>query len=105
MVMISQSAFGGIAPKTSPKYLPPTGAQTALDVDVDGNSVKPLKGFGSVLAIGSPSNILPKPLPSPSARPLAFDACAGTNLVDALRQRGIKVHEQEFEVRCKAAKP
>jgi hypothetical protein len=67
MVMISQSAFGGIAPKTSPKYLPPTGAQTALDVDVDGDSVKPLKGFGSVVAIGSPSNILPKPLPSPSA--------------------------------------
>lgn len=41
----------------------------------------------------------------PSARPLAFDACAGTNLVDALRQKGIKVPEQEFEARCRAAKP
>ncbi len=67
MVMIAQSAFGGIAPKTSPKYLPPTGAQTATDVDVDGDSVKPLKGFGSVVAIGSAGNILPKPLPTPSS--------------------------------------
>lgn len=41
----------------------------------------------------------------PSARPLAFDACAGTALAETMRKSGIKVPEQEFEARCKAAKP
>jgi nitrogen fixation-related uncharacterized protein len=40
----------------------------------------------------------------PNARPLAFDACAGTDLVEAMRQKGIEVPPQEFEARCQAVR-
>lgn len=39
----------------------------------------------------------------PAARPLAFDACAGTNLTEAIRESGLSVPKQEFEVRCQEA--
>lgn len=38
-----------------------------------------------------------------AARPLAFDACAGTNLTEAIRESGLSVPKQEFEVRCQEA--
>lgn len=40
----------------------------------------------------------------PAARPLTFDACAGTNLAEAIRDNGIQIPQQEFETRCKEAK-
>lgn len=40
----------------------------------------------------------------PAARPLAFDACAGTNLTEAIRESGLSVPKQEFEVRCQEAR-
>lgn len=39
----------------------------------------------------------------PAARPLAFDVCAGTNLTEAIRESGLSVPKQEFEVRCQEA--
>lgn len=40
----------------------------------------------------------------PAARPLAFDACAGTDLTEAIRKSGISVPKQEFETKCQKAK-
>jgi nitrogen fixation-related uncharacterized protein len=40
----------------------------------------------------------------PTARPLAFDACAGTEIVESLRKQGVKVKPMEFEERCAAAR-
>lgn len=39
-----------------------------------------------------------------SARPLAFDACAGTDLAVAIREGGVPVPKQEFEKRCAEAR-
>lgn len=36
----------------------------------------------------------------PAARPLAFDACAGTDIVESLRKQGVKIKHLEFEERC-----
>lgn len=40
----------------------------------------------------------------PSARPLAFDACAGAALVEEMRKRGMTIGRMEFEERCAAGK-
>ena len=40
----------------------------------------------------------------PAARPLAFDACAGTDIVAALRKQGVAIKPLEFEERCAAAR-
>jgi nitrogen fixation-related uncharacterized protein len=37
---------------------------------------------------------------NPAARPLAFDACAGTDIVAALRKQGVAIKPLEFEERC-----
>ena len=44
---ISIQAFGGVSPRTNPRYLPPTASQVALNVEAYGQSVKPLKGLAS----------------------------------------------------------
>ena len=41
------SEFGGISPKTNPRYLGAGGAQIALNVEAYGESLKPLKGLGT----------------------------------------------------------
>jgi hypothetical protein len=40
----------------------------------------------------------------PAARPLAFDACAGTDLAEAMRDNGADVPQMEFEQRCQQAR-
>lgn len=40
----------------------------------------------------------------PASRPLAFDACAGTALAEAIRDGGVPVPQQEFEQRCAETK-
>ena len=40
----------------------------------------------------------------PAARPLAFDACAGSDIVQSLRMQGIAIKPMEFEERCAAAR-
>ncbi len=40
----------------------------------------------------------------PTARPLAFDACAGTDIVTSLRKQGVAIKPMEFEERCAAAR-
>lgn len=36
----------------------------------------------------------------PAARPLAFDACAGTDLTEAIRANGVEIPKLGFERRC-----
>ena len=48
-------------------------------------------------------DMLRKLLTNPKARPLSFDACAGSELVRALRANGIDLPKQDFEVRCETA--
>jgi hypothetical protein len=40
----------------------------------------------------------------PAARPLAFDACAGAAVVDAMRANGAEISPMEFEQRCQQAR-
>jgi nitrogen fixation-related uncharacterized protein len=40
----------------------------------------------------------------PAARPLAFDACAGANVVEAMRANGAEIPQMEFELRCQQAR-
>jgi len=40
----------------------------------------------------------------PAARPLAFDACAGANVVEAMRANGAEIPQMEFERRCQQAR-
>ena len=40
----------------------------------------------------------------PAARPLAFDACAGTDIVKSLRKQGVAIKPMEFEERCAKAR-
>jgi nitrogen fixation-related uncharacterized protein len=39
-----------------------------------------------------------------SARPLSFDACAGTDVVEAMRANGAEIPQMEFERRCQQAR-
>lgn len=36
----------------------------------------------------------------PAARPLAFDACAGTDLTEAILANGVEIPKLDFERRC-----
>lgn len=36
----------------------------------------------------------------PAARPLAFDACAGTDLTEVIRANGVEIPKLDFERRC-----
>ena len=36
----------------------------------------------------------------PAARPLVFDACAGTDLTEAIRANGVEIPKLDFERRC-----
>lgn len=47
--------FGGISPKTNPRYLPEGGAQIARNVEAMGQSVKPMRGLGAPL---TPTGVL-----------------------------------------------
>jgi hypothetical protein len=40
----------------------------------------------------------------PAARPLAFDACAGAAVVEAMRENGAEISPMEFEQRCQQAR-
>jgi len=40
----------------------------------------------------------------PAARPLSFDACAGTDMVEALLANGADIPQMEFERRCQQAR-
>jgi hypothetical protein len=40
----------------------------------------------------------------PAARPLAFDACAGADLAEAMRENGAAMPKMEFEQRCQQAR-
>ena len=40
----------------------------------------------------------------PSARPLAFDACAGADVVESMRANGAEIPQMEFERRCQQAR-
>jgi ligand-binding sensor protein len=40
----------------------------------------------------------------PAARPLAFDACAGAAVVEAMRANGAEISKMEFEQRCQQAR-
>ncbi len=46
---ISISEFGGISPKTNPRYLGEGGAQIALNVEAYGESLKPLNGLSETV--------------------------------------------------------
>ena len=37
---------------------------------------------------------------TPAARPLAFDACAGTDLTEVIRANGVEIPKLDFERRC-----
>lgn len=37
-----------------------------------------------------------------NSRPLAFDACAGKELTEAVRATGVKIPKMEYELRCEA---
>ena len=50
MTVIATRSFGGIAPKTSPRYLANSQAQLALNCDVFTGPVKPLNGLGASVA-------------------------------------------------------
>ena len=40
----------------------------------------------------------------PAARPLSFDACAGADVVEAMRANGAEIPQMEFERRCQQAR-
>jgi hypothetical protein len=48
-VKLSIQSFGGIAPRIRPRYLAESQAQVAENCTVDGQSLRPLNGFGSTL--------------------------------------------------------
>jgi hypothetical protein len=47
---IAIRSFKGIAPKIEPRYLPDGAAQVAIDVEADGQSVRPLRGVSAAVA-------------------------------------------------------
>lgn len=49
MAAISIRAFGGIAPKISPRYLKPNQAQTAFNCDTFTGPIRPLAGYGTTV--------------------------------------------------------
>ena len=55
---ISIQSFKGVAPRINPRYLPDGGAQVALNVEAFGQSLKPLKGLGSVVTTLTKSGTL-----------------------------------------------
>jgi hypothetical protein len=61
MAVIPIKSFGGISPKTPPRYLPDSGAQTALNAVVFNGSLQPLSNVGSAVAtltkVGTPQTI------------------------------------------------
>jgi hypothetical protein len=61
MAVIPIKSFGGISPKTPPRYLPDTGAQTALNAVVFNGSLQPLSTVGSTVhtltKVGTPLTI------------------------------------------------
>lgn len=61
MAVLSTSTFGGISPKTPPRYLKDQMAQVAVNCDVFTGSLKPLAGVGSAVAtltrVGTPLTI------------------------------------------------
>lgn len=61
MAVIQIKSFGGISPKTPPRYLPDSGAQTALNAVVFNGSLQPLSNVGSAVATltktGTPQTI------------------------------------------------
>lgn len=48
---IDITSFGGISPRTNPRYLPEGGSQVALNVEATGQSLKPLKDRGTALTL------------------------------------------------------
>ena len=48
--------------------------------------------------------ILSALMTKPAARPLAFDACAGAAVVEAMRANGAEISKMEFEQRCQQAR-
>jgi hypothetical protein len=61
MAVIPIKSFGGISPKTPPRYLPDSGAQTALNSVVFNGSLQPLSNVGAAVAtltkVGTPVTI------------------------------------------------
>jgi hypothetical protein len=55
---ISISGFGGISPKTNPRYLDAGGAQIALNVEAYGEALKPLNGLSAAVATLTKSGTL-----------------------------------------------
>ena len=49
MAVIPIKSFGGISPKTPPRYLPDSGAQTALNASVFNGSLQPLSNVGAAV--------------------------------------------------------
>jgi hypothetical protein len=50
MAVIPIKSFGGISPKTPPRYLPDSGAQTAINAVVFNGSLQPLSNVGAAVA-------------------------------------------------------
>lgn len=61
-------------------------------------------GANLMALVESNQHILSDLKTKPAARPLAFDACAGTDLAAAIRKGGVPVPQQEFEKRCAEAR-